>query len=74
MSNGSTARRVPEKPTLTGVEQRFIERWDADGTYAFDRTATLALIKTGKVPPPPEKWRDSAERGVQFRLYAKDKQ
>ena len=44
------------------------------GDPSFDRTATLALIKTGKVPPPPEKWRDSAERGVQFRLYAKDKQ
>lgn len=44
------------------------------GDASFDRTATLALVKTGKVPPPPEKWRESAARGVQFRLYAKDKQ
>lgn len=44
------------------------------GDASFDRTATLALVKTGSVPPPPEKWRSSAARGVQFRLYAKDKQ
>lgn len=44
------------------------------GDPSFDRTATLALIKTARVPPPPEKWRESAARGVQFRLYAKDKQ
>ncbi|MEC8425752.1 MAG: TonB family protein [Myxococcota bacterium] len=44
------------------------------GDASFDRTATLALVKTGRVPPPPEKWRSSASRGVQFRLYAKDKQ
>lgn len=44
------------------------------GDASFDRTATLALVKTGRVPPPPEKWRSSAARGVQFRLYAKDKQ
>ncbi|MEY2765572.1 MAG: hypothetical protein RL552_477, partial [Actinomycetota bacterium] len=39
MSNGSTTRRVPEKPTLAGVEKRFIERWDAERIYAFDRNA-----------------------------------
>ena len=40
MSNESPTRRVPEKPSLAGVEQRFVKRWDADRTYAFDRGAT----------------------------------
>ncbi|MFM8418426.1 MAG: class I tRNA ligase family protein, partial [Actinomycetota bacterium] len=52
MSNGSTARRVPEKPTLAGVEQRFIERWDADHTYAFDRSATRENVFAIDTPPP----------------------
>ncbi|MFM7082066.1 MAG: class I tRNA ligase family protein, partial [Actinomycetota bacterium] len=52
MSNGSTARRVPEKPTLAGVEQRFIERWDAERTYAFDRSATRENVFAIDTPPP----------------------
>ncbi len=46
----------------------------SSGDPSFDRTATLALVKTRTVPPPPAEWRASAEKGVQFILYAKDKQ
>ena len=52
MSNGSTARRVPEKPSLGGVEARFIERWDTDRTYAFDRSATRDRVFAIDTPPP----------------------
>jgi valyl-tRNA synthetase len=30
--------RVPDKPTLDGVEARWAERWEADGIYRFDRS------------------------------------
>jgi valyl-tRNA synthetase len=52
MSNGSTTRRVPAKPTLAGVEQRFIERWNADRTYTFDRSATRENVFAIDTPPP----------------------
>ena len=28
---------VPDKPSLDGLEDKWAARWDADGTYAFDR-------------------------------------
>jgi valyl-tRNA synthetase len=52
MSNGSTTRRVPEKPSLAGVEQRFIERWTAGNTYVFDRSATRDQVFAIDTPPP----------------------
>ncbi len=33
------ARTIPDKPTLDGIEDRWSERWEADGIYRFDRTA-----------------------------------
>ncbi|MGA1442278.1 MAG: valine--tRNA ligase [Ilumatobacteraceae bacterium] len=52
MSNGSPTRRVPEKPTLSGVEARFIERWSDNNVYAFDRTATRDTVFAIDTPPP----------------------
>jgi len=43
------------------------------GDAGFDRTAVMALLKTQRVPPPPAEWQASAQKGVQFRLAAKDK-
>jgi len=43
------------------------------GDDSFDRTALMAVIKTRKLPPPPPTWSQSAARGVQFVLPAKDK-
>jgi valyl-tRNA synthetase len=48
--------KVPDKPTLDGIEARWAERWEADGVYRFDRAA-LADRDRGEVfvvdTPPP---------------------
>src|SRR5512133_2760411 len=44
--------RVPEKPSLEGLEARWSERWDADGTYRFDRTKARDEIYSIDTPPP----------------------
>src|SRR2546421_4100438 len=44
--------RVPEKPSLDGLEARWSERWDADGTYRFDRTKARDEIYSIDTPPP----------------------
>lgn len=43
---------VPDKPTLDGIEARWIERWEADGTYRFDRTVTRDQVFAIDTPPP----------------------
>ncbi len=43
---------VPDKPTLEGIEDKWIARWEADGTYAFDRTKTRDEIYSIDTPPP----------------------
>lgn len=43
---------VPDKPTLDGIEARLIERWEAEGTYRFDRTAERADVFAIDTPPP----------------------
>ena len=43
---------VPEKPSLDGLEDKWIERWDADGTYRFDRTKARADVYSIDTPPP----------------------
>src|SRR4249920_348240 len=43
---------VPEKPTLDGVEARLVERWDAEGTYRFDRSARREQVFAIDTPPP----------------------
>src|SRR3954452_4638667 len=47
-----SAARVPEKPSLDGIEERVHARWDADGTYAFDRTRPRADNYVIDTPPP----------------------
>jgi len=44
--------RVPEKPALEGLEARWGERWDADGTYRFDRNRSRSEIFSIDTPPP----------------------
>src|ERR671910_3179692 len=43
---------VPEKPSLDGLEARWSERWNADGTYRFDRTKSRDEIYSIDTPPP----------------------
>jgi valyl-tRNA synthetase len=46
------AARIPEKPGLEGLEDRWSERWEAEGTYRFDRTRTRGEIFAIDTPPP----------------------
>jgi len=43
---------VPEKPTLDGLEHTWAERWDADGTFRFDRSKPREQIYAIDTPPP----------------------
>jgi valyl-tRNA synthetase len=43
---------VPEKPSLDGLESKWIERWETAGVYRFDRTKTRAEIYAIDTPPP----------------------
>jgi len=43
---------VPQKPTLEGLEDKWAERWEADGTYRFDRTKSRDEIFSIDTPPP----------------------
>ncbi len=44
--------RVPEKPTTDGIEARFVEQWEHDGIYRFNRNATRENIFSIDTPPP----------------------
>ena len=43
---------IPEKPSLDGLEEKWSARWEADGTYRFDRTKSRAEIYSIDTPPP----------------------
>jgi valyl-tRNA synthetase len=43
---------VPEKPSLEGLEDRWSARWEADGTFRFDRSRTREQIFSIDTPPP----------------------
>jgi valyl-tRNA synthetase len=43
---------VPEKPSLDGLEDTWAARWDADGTYRFDRSKTREQVYAIDTPPP----------------------
>ena len=44
--------QLPEKPTIDGLEAKWRARWEADGTYRFDRTKTRAEVFSIDTPPP----------------------
>lgn len=48
----STSPSVPERPSLEGLETRWAERWEAEGTYRFDRSKTREHIYSIDTPPP----------------------
>ena len=45
-------RSVPDKPSLEGIEEAWAARWEAEGTYAFDRRAERAEVYSIDTPPP----------------------
>jgi len=44
--------RLPDKPALEGLEAKWMERWERDGIYRFDRAKTRADIYAIDTPPP----------------------
>ncbi len=56
-TTGSTRRAtrrpgVPDKPALEGLEALWSARWEADGTYRFDRSAQRSKVFSIDTPPP----------------------
>jgi valyl-tRNA synthetase len=45
-------RRVPDKPSLEGLEDNLAARWEAEGTHRFDRSKPRAAIFSIDTPPP----------------------
>ncbi|MGK2349378.1 valine--tRNA ligase [Actinomyces sp. W5033] len=44
--------RVPARVSADGLEATWGERWEAEGTYAFDRSAARAEVYSIDTPPP----------------------
>jgi valyl-tRNA synthetase len=47
-----SARQVPEKASLDGVEARWAAVWEEAGTYTFDRSAGREQVYAIDTPPP----------------------
>ena len=47
-----TAHRLPDKPTLDGIEDRWASVWAERGTYDFDRSAPRERVYSIDTPPP----------------------
>jgi valyl-tRNA synthetase len=47
-----TPAGIPEKPTLDGIEDSLAERWESEGVYRFDRSATRGQVFAIDTPPP----------------------
>ena len=47
-----TIHDLPEKPSIDGLEGLWIDRWDDEGTYHFDRDATREEVFSIDTPPP----------------------
>ena len=47
-----SAQRMPEKPTLDGLESKWMQTWDHAGTYSFDRSANRENVFSIDTPPP----------------------
>ncbi|WP_203655759.1 class I tRNA ligase family protein, partial [Actinocatenispora rupis] len=47
----SASARVPEKPTLDGLGEKWTRRWAELGTYTFDRRKTRSEVFAIDTPP-----------------------
>src|SRR6187402_840189 len=43
---------VPDKPSLEGLEDKWMPVWESAGTYRFDRTADRSRVFSIDTPPP----------------------
>ncbi|HVF32746.1 MAG TPA: valine--tRNA ligase [Acidimicrobiales bacterium] len=46
------AGRIPERPSLEGLEAKWSARWAANGTYRFDRSRQRVDVYSIDTPPP----------------------
>lgn len=44
--------QLPDKPSLDGLEAKWRARWEAEGTYRFDRSKSRAEVFSIDTPPP----------------------
>jgi valyl-tRNA synthetase len=51
-STGGDDARVPDRPTLDGLEAKWGAVWEREGVYRFDRSAPRARIYSIDTPPP----------------------
>jgi len=49
---GARDARVPDKPTVDGLEDRWAQVWQEQGTYLFDRTKPREQVFSIDTPPP----------------------
>ncbi|MEQ7124966.1 valine--tRNA ligase [Actinopolymorpha sp. B11F2] len=47
-----TSRQIPARPSLDGLEDKWLHSWDANDTYRFDPTAPAEQIFSINTPPP----------------------
>ncbi|MEV2277264.1 valine--tRNA ligase [Nocardiopsis sp. NPDC049922] len=52
MTNGSHSFRMPDKPSLDGIEAKWVDVWDESGVYHFDRTRGREDVFSIDTPPP----------------------
>ncbi len=45
-------RSLPEKPSLEGLEGKFVSLWESAGEYTFDRSAARPEVYSIDTPPP----------------------
>jgi valyl-tRNA synthetase len=49
---GTAPAGIPDKPGLEGLEATWSDRWEAAGTYTFDRSAPRDRVFSIDTPPP----------------------
>lgn len=53
MTSAIPAPGIPEKPVLEGLEPKWSDAWESQGTYRFDRAAAVAAGSVFSVDTPP---------------------
>ena len=52
MKSKKNASKIPDKPSLDGIEEIWSNHWEKNGTYSFDRSKTRDEIFSIDTPPP----------------------
>jgi valyl-tRNA synthetase len=48
----SQLSKMPDRPALEGIDSKWAQVWQQDGSYAFDRTKTRDQVYSIDTPPP----------------------